>query len=280
MKILIIALFLLKSTLGICQFDFYDMGSPNSYNQQHKEITKHSIKSTQIESYMESKNIGNGTTYYDTLGRMTCYDNSDSTKKIYYSGVFYYDSFLLKPKKMVGVHLILGGKYEVTFNSVYKKGLLISDSSDKSMCKVYYDYDTLGRDIKELSVFNNSDRKRTILKGYTNNKIAWVKDYFRKNGQEFLDSHKIFYYDKDSLLIKVEELISNNDNTSNTNRGNREYFYNSKGLLSKMEESALVNEYEYNDKGLIIKSSFYFKDNFSTVKNKYNSVTYYSYSFY
>lgn len=189
MKIVMIALFLLKGTLGFCQFDFYDMGSPNSYNQQAKQIAKHSVKIIQTESYLESKNIGNGTTYYDTLGRITCYDNSDSTKRIYYSGVFHYDSSLLKPKKMVGVHLILGGKYEVTFNSVYENGLLISDSSDKSMCKVYYDYDTLGRDIKELSVFNNSDRTRTILKGYTNSKIAWVKDYFRKNGQEYLDSH-------------------------------------------------------------------------------------------
>jgi hypothetical protein len=280
MKILMIALFLFKSTVGICQFDFYDMGFPNIYNQQHKETAKHSIKSIETESYMDSKNIGNGTTYYDTLGRITCYDNSDSTKRIYYSGIFYYDSSLIKPKKIIGCHLILGGKWEVTFNSVYEKGLLISDSSDKSMCKIHYEYDTLGRDIKELSVFNNSDKTRTILKGYTNNKIAWIKDYFRKAGQEYLDSHKIFYYDKDSMPIKVEELVSNNDNTSNTNRGNREFFNNSKGQLSKMEESAIVYEYEYNNQGLLSKSSFYFKNNFSTNKNRNNSVTYYTYSFY
>jgi hypothetical protein len=280
MRLFLISFFLLKSTIGICQFDFYDMGNPNSYNQKHKEFVKHSIKTIQTESFFDSKNIQNGISYYDRLGRISCYDNMDSMYKTYYSGLYNYDSNLLKPKKMVGTHLILGGKFEINFNSVYEKGLLIRDSSDKSLCKVYYEYDSLGRDIKELSVFNNSDKTRSILKGYTNNKIAWVKDIFRKNGHEYVDSHKIFYYDKDSMLTKIEELISNNDNTSNSNKGSRVFFYNIKGLLSKMEDSTTLFEYEYNDKDLISKSSSYFKENNSTDKNKFLAVTYYTYTFY
>jgi hypothetical protein len=278
MRILLVALFILKSTLGICQYDLYEMGSPKSYNNNSKKIINHSIRIIKSETYIEGKFMGNSFSYYDTLGRISCYDNSDSTNKIYYSGFLNYDSTLENPKKFIGFGHNPNGKFELNFISKYQNQLLISDSSDLYKNKVAYQYDSLGREINELCFFNNNER--SLLKGYSNNKLAWVKDVFKKNGKEYLDSHKIFHYDKNDKLIRVEELIENNDNTSNTNRGSRNYFYNQKGLLAKIEETGIVFEYEYNDKGLLSKSMTYLKDIFSSDKKNYATISTCSYTFY
>ena len=245
-------------------------------------ISNHSISSCQIENYFESRFIGSGVTYFDSLGRQYCYDVFDSLGKINYTGHYYYDSSTLKPKKFVGILHSSVGKYEENFSPVYKAGLLQIDSSDKMGGTIYLFYDTLGREIKQVTSFKDSNHVRTVSKGYSqlSNKPIWLKDYMRKNGRDYLDSHRLFYYDKTSNLLKEDELITNNDNSSNTNTGPATYIYDDRGLMSQKVENSFVHQFKYASNGLLSENTSFFKKNNIVDVNKLICVTKYRYTFY
>ena len=137
MKIILIFLFLIQCLPARSQYSIYPTSDPRSFIVNSEFISNHSISSCQIENYFESRFIGSGVTYFDSLGRQYCYDVFDSLGKINYTGHYYYDSSTLKPKKFVGILHSSVGKYEENFSPVYKAGLLQIDSSDKMGGTIY-----------------------------------------------------------------------------------------------------------------------------------------------
>lgn len=282
MKIILLFLILVKSLAVQSQFSIYPASDPRSFIVDTKFISSHSISSFQSESYISSKFMGSGITYFDSLGRLYCYDSFDSLGKVRYTGHYYYESKLTKPNKFIGILHSSVIRYEENFYPVYEWELLKTDSSDQNFGTTYFFYDSLGREIKQVSIFKDSNRVRTILKGYSDlsNNLIWLKDYFKKNGNEYLDSYRQFYYDKKSNLLKEEELITNTDSTSNTNRGTILYFYNEHGLKSQIIEPFIVNEFEYNLNCILSKYTCFFKDTTSIDRKNFMILTNYKYTFY
>lgn len=282
MKIVLIFLILFNGLTVQSQYSMYPAGDPRILISDSKYVSNHSILSRQSESYIDSKLDGGGITYFDTLGRVYCYDNFDSLRNIRYTGFYYYDSILVKPKKFIGILHSSVNRYEENFYRVFDGELLMIDSSDRSFGTTYFFYDRLGREIKQVGIFKDSNWVRTILKGYSDlsNNLIWYKDYFRKNGKEYLDSHIQFYYDEKSNLIKEEELITNNSNTSNTNRGNIQYFYNEQGFTSKIVEPFILNEFKYDINGLLSEYLCFFKESDIFDKSKIVINSKYRYTFY
>ena len=102
----------------------------------------------------------------------------------------------------------------------------------------------------------------------------------KKNGRDYLDSHRLFYYDKTSNLLKEDELITNNDNSSNTNTGPATYIYDDRGLMSQKVENSFVYQFKYSSNGLLSENTSFFKKNNILDVNKLICVTKYRYTFY
>jgi hypothetical protein len=261
MRSLLITILIIQNFVCLSQYASYSYPDPVSKLSNALFIKNQKIIILVSESQIGSKLQSISISYFDSLGRIVCYDNFDSSGKVYYTGNYFYDGYIFKAKKFIGIHHLSGKSYTEEFYRLYKNGNLVKDSSNKMLGTNYYEYDSLGREIKCITKFHNSNHFRTIYKGYlgNTNNLLWQKDIMSRGDIKHLDSHVKYYYDEALNLIEELELASNDDETSNSNRGSLCYIYNNHGLVVQKEERGIHYIYEYSINGLLSNEKVYLK---------------------